>query len=118
MIHVLLSLVVSHRWPLRQLDMSNAFLNGTLTEDIYMAQLLGFIDSARPQHICKLHKSLYGLKQAPQAWFHTLAAKLFNFGFKGSSTDPSLFINCSAQVYVLVYVDDLIITGSSTAIVQ
>ncbi|WKA06278.1 hypothetical protein VitviT2T_024184 [Vitis vinifera] len=68
-VHVVLSLVVTNRWPLRQLDVKNAFLNGTLTENVYIEQPTGYIDPRYPNHVCQLKKALYGLKQAPRAWF-------------------------------------------------
>ena len=61
-IRLVLALAVSRGWPLRQLDISNAFLHGDVREDVYMLQSTGFKDPARPSYICKLHKSLYGLK--------------------------------------------------------
>lgn len=61
-IRVILSLAVSYGWSLRQLDFNNAFLNGDLTEDVYMVQPPGFVSSSHPQYVCKLHKSSYGLK--------------------------------------------------------
>lgn len=68
-VRVVLSLAITNKWPLRQLDVKNAFLNGTLTENVYMEQLPGYIDPRFPNHVCMLKKSLYGLKKAPRAWF-------------------------------------------------
>src|ERR1044072_409456 len=70
--------------------------------------------------VCRLHKALYGLKQAPRAWFEKLAAALLSFGFTSSKCDPSLFVlnTTTACVFVLVYVDDIIITGSSLPFVH
>jgi hypothetical protein len=68
-IRLLLSLAVSRRCSLRQIDIQNAFLYGILEEDVYMKQPPGFEDSRYPNFICKLDKALYGLKQAPRAWF-------------------------------------------------
>ncbi|GAA0175198.1 transmembrane signal receptor [Lithospermum erythrorhizon] len=65
-IRTILSLVVSSRWSIRQVDIQNAFLHGSLTETVYMTQPPGFVDIHFPQHVCRLHKSLYGLKQAPR----------------------------------------------------
>jgi len=92
---------------------NNAFLQGTLTEHVYMHQPPGFIDKDFPSHVCKLHKAIYGLKQAPHAWFHELKTFLLQSGFQNSHTDTSLFVLHLGQhlVYLLVYVDDLIITG-------
>ena len=68
-VRVILSLAVLNQWVIRQVDVNNAFLNGILIEEVYMAQPEGFVDSTKPNHICKLNKALYGLKQAPRAWF-------------------------------------------------
>ncbi|GJV99506.1 ribonuclease H-like domain-containing protein [Tanacetum coccineum] len=68
-IRTVLSLVVSHKWPIHQLDVKNAFLKGDLLEIVYMHQPPGFIDPRYTQLVCLLQNSLYGLKQAPRAWF-------------------------------------------------
>lgn len=56
-----------NKWTLRQTDINNAFLNGILVEDVYKAKREGFIDTSKPNHICKLKKTFYGLKQALRA---------------------------------------------------
>jgi len=60
--------------------MSNAFLHGVLTEEVFMEQPQGFAHPQFPLHVCKLGKSLYGLKQAPRAWFHRLSEALLDQG--------------------------------------
>ncbi|KAL6332879.1 hypothetical protein AAG906_019391 [Vitis piasezkii] len=70
--------------------------------------------------VCKLHKALYGLKQAPRAWFDKLKISLQQFGFSSTKSDQSLFVrftNCSS-LFVLVYVDDIVVTGSSSQEIQ
>lgn len=100
--------------------MQNAFLHGDLHETVYLRQPPGFVDPAKPDHLCLLHKSLYGLKQAPHAWFQRLSKVLHQLGFTGSKTDPSLFIYKSAGtiLYMLVYVDDIILTGNRSAAID
>ena len=84
-----------------------------------MSQPPGFLDSHLPNHVCKLHKSLYGLKQAPRAWFEKLFQALHTFGFTQSSSDASLFVlQSSVPVFVLVYVDDILVTGPNTNLCQ
>lgn len=68
-IRILLNLALSYNWCIRQLDISNAFLHGTLEEEVYMIQPPGFVDSNHPNLIFKLKKALYSLKQAPRAWY-------------------------------------------------
>lgn len=95
--------------------MHNAFLNGYLAEPVYMQQPQGFVDSLHPNYVCKLHRSLYGLKQTPRAWFSRLSAFLLNNNFTQSRNDTSLFIYNDSHtfLFVLVYVDDILITGNS-----
>ena len=116
-IRVILSLALSFQWPIHQLDVQNAFLHGDLAETVYMSQPPGFVDSSRPNHVCLLSKSLYGLKQSPRAWFHKLTSALIEFGFLASSYDPSLFVHHSNghTTILLVYVDDILLTGSNSA---
>nr|GEV59068.1 UDP-glycosyltransferase superfamily protein [Tanacetum cinerariifolium] len=110
-IRVVLSLAVTNDWPLRQLDIQSAFLHGNLKEHVYMKQPSGFIDPQRPNHVCLLYKSLYGLKQALHTWFERLSKALFDLGFKGFKTDPSLFIYSPGDtlLYIMLYVNDIIV---------
>jgi hypothetical protein len=82
-----------------------------------MKQPPGFEDSQHPTHLCKLDKSLYGLKQAPRAWFSRLSGILLQLGFQASKADVSLFIfnQANIEVYILIYVDDIIIASSSSS---
>ncbi|XP_071676645.1 uncharacterized protein [Lolium perenne] len=116
-IRLLLSLAVTRGWHLRQLDIQNAFLNGVLEEEVYMRQPPGFQDPDRPHHLCRLVKAIYGLKQAPRAWHTRLSGVLATLGFVPSTADTSLFIfqRSDVTVYLLVYVDDIIVISSSVA---
>ncbi|CAL8083411.1 unnamed protein product [Prunus armeniaca] len=91
-IRLVLSLAVSKQWPIRQLDVQNAFLHGFLNEDVYMRQPAGFVDQEYPNYVCKLQRSIYGLKQAPRAWFHRFSEFLLQLGFEASTCDYSLFV--------------------------
>ncbi|CAM8989726.1 unnamed protein product [Rhodiola kirilowii] len=119
-IRVVLSLAVTNGWSLRQVDVNNAFLNGDLAETVFMEQPQGFVATDKPTHVCRLRKALYGLKQAPRAWFQKLTGSLIHHGFRACISDPSLFIkkHGSHVVYVLIYVDDLIITGSHASFID
>jgi hypothetical protein len=114
-VRMILSLAVSLNWPLRQIDVSNAFLHGILKEEVYMSQPLGYTDPQHPHYVCRLHKSIYGLKQAPKAWFERFTGQLFQFGFIASTTDSSLFIykTKTTIAYLLLYVDDIVLTSNT-----
>ena len=85
-----------------------------------MAQPPGVIDADKPTHVCKLHKAIYGLKQAHWAWYHELRQFLVDSGFKNSLSNTSLFILHVGTnlLYLLVYVDDIIIIGNSNDLVS
>ncbi|KAH9671717.1 reverse transcriptase Ty1/copia-type domain-containing protein [Citrus sinensis] len=118
---VVLSIAVMNSWILRQIDVNNAFLNGILDEEVYMAQPEGFVNPQKPQHICKLKKAIHGLKQAPRAWFARFRTTMISqWHFQNSKSDNSIFYKRENGhlLLVLVYVDDIIITGSNSTKVQ
>jgi histone deacetylase 1/2 len=119
-IRTLLSVAVSKGWCLRQLDVQNAFLHGVLEEEVYMRQPPGYESSSTPQYICKLDKALYGLKQAPRAWYSRLSSKLQQIGFLPSKADTSLFYykKNGVIIFMLVYVDDIIVVSSCSKAVE
>jgi len=119
-IHVVLSIATSRRWPIHKLDVKNAFLHGHLEETVYCHQPPGFVDPARPDHVCLLQRSLYGLKQAPRAWYQRFATYLRQLGFSASVSDTSLFVlqEGGATAYLLLYVDDIVLTASTPTLLQ
>lgn len=84
-----------------------------------MTQPIGFIDLTKPNYVCQLHKSIYGLKQAPRVWYGALHDELLHLGFSVSHSDHSLFIlkNSTTVTLLLIYVDDILITGSSPSLI-
>ncbi|GER52645.1 transposon Ty1-DR1 gag-pol polyprotein [Striga asiatica] len=116
-IRIVLSIAISLGWDLRQVDVDNAFLHGMLHEEIFMEQPPGFEINPHAGLVCKLNKSICGLKQASRAWSSTLSTILLSLGFVASRADPSLFFkhNASSSIFVLAYVDDIIITGSQSS---
>jgi histone deacetylase 1/2 len=92
------------------------FLHGILDEEVYMHQPLGYANKSCPNSVCKLDKALYGLKQAPRAWYSWLCGKLQALSFIPSKSDTSLFYYCLGGhvIYVLVYVDDIIVASFYT----
>ena len=119
-IRLVLSILVSQGWSLRQLDVKNTFLHGVLEEEVYMKQPPGFESSATPNYICRLDKAIYGLKQAPRAWYSRLSSKLHTLGFTPSKADTSLFLfnKSGITMFLLIYVDDIIVTSSSDAAIS
>eukprot|EP00256_Glycine_max_P069532 XP_025984127.1 uncharacterized protein LOC113001480 [Glycine max] len=113
-IRVILALASINRWELQQLDVSNAFLHGDLSEEVYMSIPPGLSGYSSSQ-CCKLKKSLYGLKQASRKLYEKLSDLLISFGYKQAHVDHSLFIkNVDGKFTALIiYVDDIVLTGNS-----
>ncbi|WVZ59326.1 hypothetical protein U9M48_009481 [Paspalum notatum var. saurae] len=110
-VRALLAVASVREWSISQLDVKNAFLNGELREEVYMQPPPGY--SVPEGMVCRLRRSLYGLKQAPRAWFQRFASVITAAGFSASAHDPALFVHTSSRgrTLLLLYVDDMIITG-------
>lgn len=116
-VRILLCLALHFQWPIRQLNVSNVFLHGHLSKEVHMTQPPGFEDSVHPSYVCKLNKALYGLKQAPHAWYTTFFSHLLSLGFHNSACNTSLFIQhtSTSLTFLLVYVDDILLTGNNSS---
>jgi hypothetical protein len=119
-VRTVLLLALARSWPIHQLDVKNAFLHDALTETIYCCQPAGFVDSSRPDMVCRLNRSLYGLKQPPLAWHSRLATFLVTLSFVEAKSDTSLFVHHhgAETVYLLLYVDDIVLTASSPSLIR
>ena len=93
------------------MDVKNVFLNSDLIEEVYMQAPLGYLNC--PDKVCLIRRALYGLKQAFRAWFAKFSSIVHQFGFSFSPYDTTLFIRRSdkGMILLLLYVNDMIITG-------
>ena len=92
-----------------------------LHEEVFISQPPSYENAESPKLVCKLHKAIYGLKQAPKTWFDKLLhTTLLSLQFEELRADQSLFIYISSThtMFILVYVDDILITGSSISHIQ
>ena len=105
-------------WEIHQMDVKTAFLNGVIEEEVYIEQPKGFETHEQKNHVCRLKKALYELKQAPRAWYGRIDSYLQKMGFVKSDTYPNLYyLRVGDEPVILVlYVDDLFLTGSSRLI--
>jgi hypothetical protein len=101
------------------MDVKSAFLNGVLVEEVYVTQPPGFENEKYSHRVYKLRKALYGLKQAPRTWYGRLRGFLFEQGFEMGKVDHALFLLRQGRdmLIVQVYVDDIVIGGSSNSLV-
>ena len=107
------AIAVVNDWELEQMDVVTAFLCGYVDEEIYVELPGGF---GKPGKVCRLRKALYELKQFSRVWYNTLATFLRDQGFLAMDADLSVFAN--GKVIIVIYVDDLLITGPRKADIQ
>ena len=107
-----MALVAHYDFVLHQMDVKTAFLNGTLNEEVYMVQLMGFIEKLKEHMVCKLKRSIYGLKQASRQWYLKFNDNTVSFGFKEHTVNRCIYLKVSGSkfIFLILYVDDLLLS--------
>jgi hypothetical protein len=119
-IRTIIALAASMGWRLHQMDVTTAFLNGEIEEEVYIEQPDGFVIHEKDSHVCMLKKAMYGLKHAPCAWYEKIEGYLMSLCFSKGVVDPNLYYNIIGDecLILLLYVDDLFLTGLESRIVE
>lgn len=117
-IRTFMVIATRYGWPVRQLDVKTAFLNGRLSEIIYMKQPVGYEGDERL--VCRLNKSLYGLKQSSKCWNDSFNHCMSSMAFIRSKSDSCLYykIRQNSKVFLIIYVDDVLITGDDEVFIN
>ena len=118
-IRILLVIATHYDYEIWQMDVKITFLNGNLTEEVYMTQPEGFI-SGSGSKVCKLHISIYGLKQAFRSWNIRFDETVKEFGFSQNLDEPYVYkkTSGSAVVFLVLYVDDILLKGNNVSVLQ
>ncbi|WVZ61915.1 hypothetical protein U9M48_011722 [Paspalum notatum var. saurae] len=119
-VRLLLALAAQEGWQVHHMDLKTAFLNGDLQVEVYVQQAPGFAQPEQEHKVYKLHKALYGLHQAPHAWNQKLDEQLGVLGFVKCPSEHAIYCRGrgAERLVVGVYVDDLVITGTSSSSIQ
>jgi hypothetical protein len=119
-IRTIIALAAKMKWKLHQMDVKTAFLNGVIEEEVYIEQPQGFEVEDRKSHVYRLKKALYRLKQAPRAWYGRIDSFLTSLGFTKSKANSNLYFKImdNEPVILLLYVDDLFLTGEENLVVE
>lgn len=113
-VRTVIALAAQHGLQLQQMDVTTAFLNGELQEEVYMKQPEGFAVRGKEHLVCKLNRSIYGLKQSPRCWNAVLDDKLKRMGFAQTTGDPCIYTALEGEMFIIaVYVDDILLAGKS-----
>lgn len=119
-IRIVLAIAAYFDYEIWQMDVKTAFLNGNLDEDVYMTQPKGFVDPQSAKKICKLQKSIYGLKQASRSWNIRFDEVVKALGFVKNEEEPCVYkkISGSALVFLILYVDDILLIGNDIPMLE
>ncbi|KAM1894532.1 hypothetical protein ACFX13_043426 [Malus domestica] len=119
-VRVLLSLAANQDWPMLQFDVKNAFLHGDLKEEVYMDLPHGIGTSPGKGVVCRLQKALYSLIQSSRAWFGMFTSPMKKFRYIQSHSDHTLFLKRqnAKLTALIIYVDDMIVTGDDQKEIQ
>lgn len=108
-LRMMVALAVQNQLQLHQMDVTTAFLNGELKEEVYMKQPEQFVEKGKEQLVCKLKRSIYGLKQSPRCWNSVLDGHK-RIGFVQANSDPCIYTASEGEMFIVgVYVDDILL---------
>ena len=117
-VRIILAIAAYFNYEIWQMEVKTAFLNGNLTEDVYMMQPEGFVDPTNAGKICKLQKSIYGLKQASRQWYLKFDETIRKFGFKENEEDNCIYAKFRSGkfIFLILYVDDILLASSDVGL--
>ncbi|GKC37645.1 retrotransposon protein, putative, ty1-copia subclass [Tanacetum coccineum] len=119
-IRIIIVVVAFYDYEIWQMDVKTAFLNGYLSEEVYMEQPEGFVNPKYPNRVCKLKRSIYGLKQASRQWNKRFDDEIKKFGFTQNRDEPCVYLKASGSnvTFLILYVDDILIMGNNIPMLQ
>ena len=119
-IMILLAIAVYYDYEIWKMDVKIVFLNGNLLEDVHMTQPEGFVDPKYPNRVCKLQRSIYGLKQASRSWNLLFDKPFREFSLMKNEDEPFVYkkVSGSAILFLVLYVDDILLTGNDIPTLQ
>ncbi|GJW50205.1 retrotransposon protein, putative, ty1-copia subclass [Tanacetum coccineum] len=119
-IRILIAIAAFYDYEIWQMDVKTAFLNGHLSEEVYMVQPEGFVNPKYPNRVCKLKRSIYGLKQASRQWNKRFDDEIKKFGFTQNRDEPCVYMKASGSnvTFLILYVDDILIMGNHIPMLQ
>ncbi|RVW22815.1 Retrovirus-related Pol polyprotein from transposon TNT 1-94 [Vitis vinifera] len=111
---LVMALVAHFDLELHQMDVKIAFLNGDLSEEVYMSQPEGFKENGKENMVCRLKRSIYGLKQASRQWYLKFDKIVTSFGFIENKFDQCVYmkVNGSKYIFMVLYIDDILLASS------
>ncbi|GJR30287.1 retrotransposon protein, putative, ty1-copia subclass [Tanacetum coccineum] len=119
-IRILLAIAAFYDYEIWQMDVKTMFLNGHISEDIYMMQPEGFVDLKHPNKVCKLQRSIYGLKQSSRSWNKRFDVEIKKIGFTQNPDEPGVYLKASGSnvAFLVLYVDDILLMGNNVIMLQ
>nr|GEX02007.1 hypothetical protein [Tanacetum cinerariifolium] len=119
-IRILIAIATYYDYEIWQMDVKTAFLNGHLSEEVYMKQPEGIVNPKYPNHVCKLKHSIYGLKQASRKWNKRFDDEIKKFGFTQNPDEPCVYLKASESyiVILILYVNDILLMGNNIPMLQ
>nr|GEX77291.1 hypothetical protein [Tanacetum cinerariifolium] len=119
-IRILIAIAAYYDYEIWKMDVKTAFLNGHLSEEVYMEQPEGFVNPKYPNHVCKLKRSIYKLKQASRQWNKRFDDEIKKFGFTQNPDKPCVYLKASGSyiTILILYVDDILLMGNNIPMLQ